>query len=145
MGGLPIDLDGKVNLREHHSWYQLLVTARESSCKKTGLSAENVVPCPADILMGGKSKEFMYHPGNFALRKMVKDALPKYNSLLSRADKTSIALEIVLRIKADGGRFLNREDDFTWREVGNETAREKVAHAFRNQRRHVKSKTPSYF
>lgn len=142
---LPFDTDGNVILDEHLAWCvqqrQLLITSCEPTIIKTGIQGKSdITPGPADVLMGGKSKEFKCNPGNLSLRRMVEEALPMYNFADSRAEKTNMTLEIVQKIKSDGGRFLNRDDDFTWKEVDNEMAREKVAHAFRNQRRPVKKK-----
>lgn len=139
---LPIGADGEVNLHEHLHWYNQLETIAESSSTsdKSGLQGDAIIPSPTDILSGGRGKEFMFNPGNLALRKIVEETLPRYNSQPSRVHKTIIAQEIVQRIKSGGGRFLNREDAFTWREVDNDMAREKVAHLFRNLRRPVKKK-----
>lgn len=137
---LPIDVDGRIVLDEHLKWVEqqahLSSVANDASCHKTGL----LTPGPTDVLMGGKSREFQCNPGNVALRRMVQDAFPRFFSADVKATKTIMTLEIVQKIKSDGGRFLHRDGDFSWKEVDNETARQKVAHAFRNQLRTVKKK-----
>jgi hypothetical protein len=92
-----------------------------------------LTPRPADVLFG-RGKTVVEHPGNTRFRQVVDLFMHKYTTA-GRTEKTPI-LEIIMHmVQGSAGRFLKREDGINWEEVDDATAREKVAHAFRNQRR----------
>jgi hypothetical protein len=71
------------------------------------------------------------------LRDLVEANLDRYERA-SRLEKTLLAETIVRNIKDTSGRFLRLETrGGGWSEVNDEVARDKIAHAFRTQRKSV--------
>lgn len=91
---------------------------------------------PYDILFG-RGKGVQAHPGNKRLREHVETNLERYEKA-NRLEKTLIAEMIVRSIKDTSGRFLKLESASRgggWTEVDFDTARDKIAHAFRTRRK----------
>lgn len=86
-----------------------------------------------DVLFG-RGKSVVGHEGNTRFRNLVAEHAEEFDKV-SRLEKTHMTERIVQKIKAAGGRFLKRDDDGGWEEVDHDTARKKVAHAFRNRRK----------
>ena len=91
-----------------------------------------ILPTRNDILFG-RGKPIQEHPGNIRLLVMLESILDRYESL-KRKEKSKLPQEVILKVKSMGGRFLRRQDDGTWEEVDDDTAREKVSHTFRSIR-----------
>ena len=65
------------------------------------------------------------------MRNMIAEYIPEYRSA-TKPEKGRIPLNVVLRIKQEGGRFLERDTDHGWWfEVSDEAAREKISMSFR--------------
>jgi hypothetical protein len=92
-----------------------------------------LTPRPEDVLFG-RGKTVVEHPGNTRFRQVVDLYMHKYTTA-GRTEKTRITEIIMHMVQGSAGRFLRREDGINWEEVDDATAREKVAHAFRNRRR----------
>ena len=88
---------------------------------------------PNDVLFG-RGKTVVEHPGNMKFRNIVGRHMEEYEAA-SRLEKTCMTEHIVELVKSSDGRFLKRDDGGDWEEVDDETARKKVAHAFRNRRK----------
>eukprot|EP00934_Nitzschia_sp_Nitz4_P002914 Nitzschia sp. Nitz4//scaffold95_size97785//49428//50956//NITZ4_004668-RA/size97785-augustus-gene-0.99-mRNA-1//1//CDS//3329560475//2904//frame0 len=88
---------------------------------------------PNDVLFG-RGKTVVEHPGNLRFRTIVGMKMDEYEAA-SRLEKTCMTENIVQLVKDSRGRFLKRDDGGDWEEVDDETARKKVAHAFRNRRK----------
>eukprot|EP00934_Nitzschia_sp_Nitz4_P000476 Nitzschia sp. Nitz4//scaffold72_size95085//141//1508//NITZ4_004741-RA/size95085-processed-gene-0.0-mRNA-1//1//CDS//3329557318//476//frame0 len=101
---------------------------RQLSNRKIG----SVVGLPnrLDILLG-RGRTCYNHFGNIRLRALIEEKAERYEAASTPA-KTGISGDVVLQMKANG-RFL-RDSGFGWVEVDDETARKKVAHAFRTLR-----------
>mmetsp|Transcript_10743 Transcript_10743/g.30724 ORF Transcript_10743/g.30724 Transcript_10743/m.30724 type:complete len:139 (+) Transcript_10743:362-778(+) len=85
----------------------------------------------ADVLLG-KGPMYQEFPGTLAMKAMVDETKARHDSA-TRSMKKFVTLEVLHRIKANGGRFLKRSDDgIGWIEVGQEQAHEKLAQTFRN-------------
>uniref|UniRef100_A0A7S1GM39 DUF6824 domain-containing protein n=1 Tax=Cyclophora tenuis TaxID=216820 RepID=A0A7S1GM39_CYCTE len=84
-----------------------------------------------DDVLCGRGGETNHHPGNIRYRGLVK----KYQLLYLKAkrrDKPKIARLIVDTIRRRHGRFLKKDaQSNTWRDVGNNKAREKTSQALR--------------
>eukprot|EP00529_Nitzschia_sp_RCC80_P009908 CAMPEP_0113501294 /NCGR_PEP_ID=MMETSP0014_2-20120614/32868_1 /TAXON_ID=2857 /ORGANISM="Nitzschia sp." /LENGTH=789 /DNA_ID=CAMNT_0000395853 /DNA_START=244 /DNA_END=2613 /DNA_ORIENTATION=- /assembly_acc=CAM_ASM_000159 len=94
-----------------------------------------------DVLFG-RGKGIQAHPGNKRLRELVEANLERYDRA-SRLEKTLMAETIVRNIKDTSGRFLkldNASQGGGWTEVNDEIARDKIAHAFRTQRKSLLQK-----
>lgn len=118
-------------------------SSKSDNRKITSSSAEALNPkviahfTSRDVLAGRRTKEFSVHPGNLRLRQLVAQNLPVYEASRNRKDKTALSQAIVNEIQKSGGRFLKVIEGITdgWEELDDEAARDKVSHAFRNQRR----------
>lgn len=106
-----------------------LETSRDLEGLENGIAALQ----PNDILFG-RGKTVVEHGGNLKFRNMVAGYADEFENS-SRLKKTQMTEKIVCEILASGGRFLKRDESGLWEEVDHETARKKVAHAFRNRRK----------
>jgi hypothetical protein len=85
---------------------------------------------PNDVLLG-RGGETNHHVGNIQYRQLVKICQPAYLEA-KRRDKPKIAERIVHAVRMLAGRFLKKDADAsTWRDVGNNRAREKTSQALR--------------
>jgi hypothetical protein len=82
-----------------------------------------------------QGKRYQSHVGNIALKNVVDDLLPRYESL-GKQEKTELADEVVKTVKARKGRFLSQENG-VWMETHDDVSRAKVAQLFRNRRKLV--------
>lgn len=71
---------------------------------------------------------------------MVKACQPAYLAA-KRRDKPRIAAGIVLAVRKVGGRFLKKDSQNTWKDVGNNRAREKTSQALREGAPELRSST----
>jgi hypothetical protein len=94
-----------------------------------------VEPTASDILLG-RGKSSQNHPGNIRFRQLIESKRPEYERA-KVLEKTLIAERIVQSIRDLSGRFLRQTGNY-WEEVDFDTARDKVAHAFRDNRRKQK-------
>ena len=94
---------------------------------------EDITFHPNDVLFG-RGKSVVEHDGNAKFRNLVSEYAEEFDKA-SRHEKTLLTETIVHQIKVSGARFLKRDDGGEWEEVDHETARKKVAHAFRNRRK----------
>jgi len=94
---------------------------------------EDITFHPNDVLFG-RGKSVVEHDGNAKFRNLVSEYAEQFDKA-SRHEKTLLTETIVHQIKMSGARFLKRDEGGEWEEVDHETARKKVAHAFRNRRK----------
>mmetsp|Transcript_12669 Transcript_12669/g.17979 ORF Transcript_12669/g.17979 Transcript_12669/m.17979 type:complete len:332 (-) Transcript_12669:473-1468(-) len=96
-------------------------------------------PSPTDVIekvlendvLCGRGGETNHHPGNVRYRNLVKEQQILYLKA-KRRDKPRIARHIVETVRIRGGRFLKKHTESgTWRDVGNNKAREKTSQALR--------------
>lgn len=74
------------------------------------------------------------HVGNIRYNNIIHEHRAEYEQADVK-EKTKIAMGIVQKVKADGGRFLKMVDGCTWVEVEDGVARDKVSNAFRSKRK----------
>lgn len=67
-------------------------------------------PGPHDVLCG-RGGGINAHIGNVAFRELVKRDKERYNLESNKVKKAQISQDIVDRVKAEGGRFLRRDED----------------------------------
>mmetsp|Transcript_11916 Transcript_11916/g.19746 ORF Transcript_11916/g.19746 Transcript_11916/m.19746 type:complete len:235 (-) Transcript_11916:54-758(-) len=98
----------------------------------------NVTPKRFDIICG-RDKLSHAHVGNKRFRIVVEMNRERYQTAPSRDEKTRITCDIVSMIRScrPGGRFLKMDEmedsnTGTWKDVGDDYAREKVSHALRS-------------
>lgn len=93
-----------------------------------------VIPGPFDVLLG-RGKLSQENVGNLRYRNLISSYQERYESV-RKAEKTSIADEVVQVVKQCSGRFL-KEHNADFVEVSDTKAREKVSHSFRSLRNHA--------
>ena len=105
----------------------------------TDSSSTNVIfpyPLERDVLLG-RGRPYQEWPGNVHLVKLVDEVRDQYLEATDRFDKTLLTMDIVAKVQADGGRFLQRLDGTKvkgWQQVPNDVARDKVSHTFRTKK-----------
>jgi hypothetical protein len=94
-------------------------------------------PGPHDVLCG-RGGGINAHIGNVAFRELVKHDKERYNLEANKVKKAQISQDIVDRVKAEGGRFLRRDDDSShyrhqslWVEIDDLKALAKTSQALR--------------
>lgn len=94
-------------------------------------------PGPHDVLCG-RGGGINAHIGNVAFRELVKRDKERYNLESNKVKKAQISQEIVDQVKAEGGRFLRRDDDSSyyghqswWLEIDDLKALAKTSQALR--------------
>eukprot|EP00980_Cylindrotheca_fusiformis_P000165 scaffold26_cov117-Cylindrotheca_fusiformis.AAC.6 len=133
---LPISPNGEP-LRDHHlSWVKHMQCVERNETNSPDLS-EATGYTYADVIFG-RGRKIQEHVGNINLRRMLEQYRRSYDQC-SRSARQDIAEAIVKQIKANGGRFLKRENS-GWKEVSDSEARIKVTTAFRSQRKFEKEK-----
>jgi len=94
-------------------------------------------PNTCDVIFG-RGKGTQNHPGNTRLREFIDANLEAYEGA-KLLEKTLIAERVVQQVKSLSGRFLKQAGS-GWAEVKDESAREKISHAFRDRRRKLKQR-----
>jgi hypothetical protein len=128
---LPISPNGDVDMSMFLDW----LDRRKNKEKQQGMPVVVIqtveIPGPYDVLLG-RGKLIQEHSGNLRYRHIVENHKERYEKA-SKAEKTSIAKEIIQIVKDNGGRFFKKTDE-GWTEASTEIARDKVSHSFRNRR-----------
>jgi hypothetical protein len=71
--------------------------------------------------------------GNVIMRELVGSKLSLYNATMQKAARASIIDEVVMEIRATGGRFLKEDSQMSggfWKEVDIQAARQKVCQTY---------------
>jgi hypothetical protein len=90
--------------------------------------------CPTHLDVScGRGKTNWNHAGNTMFRKLIKKNVDRYFSAASKADKTTLIVAIVEKIRQRGGLFVKNDNGKNWYDIGNRQAREKVGHSLRDQ------------
>ena len=125
---LPILPSGNLRLEGHQELVRRLRKQDESNIAP---GARVVLPLTSDVLLG-RGKPLQKHPGNIRYHHIIDTYNDQYENAL-KLEKTKISMYLVEQIQKAGGRFL-KLDDVGWVEIGDDAARSKVAHTFRNHR-----------
>jgi len=138
--GIPVDLipvteAGNVKTKNHQQWIKVR-RMKERNCTD---SPDEAVECPClnDVIFRiGDS--YLHHPGNVMFRGLIEARYEAYTSA-GRNEKIAITWSLVDEVLNRNGRFLVW--DAQWWSVlhDREKMREKVAGAFKNQKRKLKS------
>lgn len=90
---------------------------------------------PNDIVCG-RGAPIESHPGNQLLRELIKEYQISYLLCTRRSEKPRIAIELLEAIRCRGGRFVRRNKTtgrtFSWHEIGEKAAYEKVCQYLRD-------------
>ena len=96
-------------------------------------------PTDVDVLLG-RGAGCWNHPGNRKFRGVVHKHLSSYDNAKLRVEKTHIVSVILDEVRANGGRFLKRNQlTEKWRVVDQRVANEKIGHAIRDKRATARS------
>ena len=88
-----------------------------------------------DIVMGERTKESKYNPGNAYYRQLVEEKASEYNAAESKQAKSQLREYVIMKLRERGGRFMTRKGGQGWREMKDEVyIRKRVNQAFRNHR-----------
>jgi hypothetical protein len=91
------------------------------------------VPDQNDVVFG-RDKYAQDHPGNAHFLFLIEKRRDEHEQTASRKIKCNISDGVIETAHERGGKFL-RKDEFGWVEVDYDTARSKVANAFRSRRK----------
>lgn len=126
-GSLPVSLNGTIRLEAHRDYVRRM--------RKTDSTDDKIdrihVPGNYDVLLG-RGKPLQKYSGNLNYHYVIETYHDLYEAA-AKGRKAELAMEIVKKIKAQGGRFL-KQDDVGWASITDEAARAKVGHTFRNHR-----------
>jgi len=134
-GDLLVDKHGEflaMRRRQEAAW-----AARNHTSHHAHLH-ENIIVVPRndDVLLG-RGRPFQEHAGNMRCNYVVLSTMEKYEEA-SRNDKTTIARNVINKIKGYGGRFLKQHEG-VWEEVDDSEALRKISHSFRTHRQLLKA------
>jgi hypothetical protein len=91
------------------------------------------VPDQNDVVFG-RDKYAQDHPGNAQFIFLIENRRDEHEGTPSRKIKCNISDAVIETVHERGGKFL-RKDEVGWVEVDHDTARNKVANAFRSRRK----------
>lgn len=136
---LPVTMDGELKRKNHIEWIKM--RKRQESMPQY---PRIMIPSRNDVLFG-RGKPFREHIGNLRLFNLLDENLDRYEKLRLK-EKSMLIAEMVDAIRAEGGRFLMKQDGVVWTEVDDRQAKEKVSHAFRTRMRivHVSENSDSH-
>ncbi|KAI2490311.1 hypothetical protein MHU86_24275 [Fragilaria crotonensis] len=114
--------------------------ASKKLLRKNGSSIlEGFAPGKYDVLCN-RSRHAFNHVGNRRFRVIVENHAPGFAALRTKAERSLMIQSILGIIKAAQGKFVEKNKDGTWDEVGLVKRKEKVGHALRAAITAVKSK-----
>ena len=102
-------------------------TMQQNELGKQGI--EHYSDC--DVL-SGRGGGTNLHPGNRYFRNLILSHLEMYD-IANKSEKPNVARTIVQNIRDKGGRFLRKEKDGLYHEIGDEAAREKTSQGLRHR------------
>jgi hypothetical protein len=134
---LSADPRAEGRIRSHHAWLETRKRQEEREQIASDIHEKKLARVSTtgkyDVLFG-RGKAIQEHAGNQRCRDLVETHVEQYEKG-NRLEKTLLAETIVRKVKDASGRFLRQVSGGGWQEVNNDTARDKIAHAFRTQRR----------
>ena len=124
---LPVNFNGTLRLEAHRDYVRRIWNA-----DVVNDDVERIhVPGKYDVLLG-RGKPLQKYSGNLNYHYVIETYHERYEAA-AKGVKAELAMEIVMKIKNQGGRFL-KQDNVGWTVITDEAARTKVSHTFRNHR-----------
>jgi len=124
---LPVNFNGTLRLEAHRDYVR-----RIRNADAVNDDVERIhVPGKYDVLLG-RGKPLQKYSGNLNYHYVIETYHERYEAA-AKGVKAELAMEIVMRIKNQGGRFL-KQDEVGWTVITDEAAKTKVSHTFRNHR-----------
>jgi hypothetical protein len=127
-----VSVDGELKLENHREWLQMRRVVEGVEEKLGETKSSIITPSRYDILFG-RGRPVRENPGNLRFLFLVEQNKSVYEAA-DKQEKTRMSFEILGMLKAKPSRFLKKNASGIWEEVDEETAREKVSHAFRTMR-----------
>lgn len=93
-------------------------------------------------VLSGRGGGTNLHPGNRFYRDLILSHRQSYD-MASKAKKPAVSRKIVQMIRDRGGRFLRKEGDGLYHDIGDEAAREKTSQALRHRTFEMRNKEDS--
>ncbi|KAL3909637.1 MAG: hypothetical protein SGILL_008008 [Bacillariaceae sp.] len=132
-----LDFSTREKKKNHIKW----VSFRQAKDRLTETNpslVEDIVECPQpEDYLYGKGQAVMKHPGNLAMRNMLKERLDRWEDAAFK-DKSGITWEVVNAVTSGGGRFLKEAPEGWYTVVELEAARQKVSIALRDMAKRVR-------
>ena len=107
-------------------------TIAPPSKKQRVVSGKGVESFSDHDVLSGRGGGTNLHPGNRFYRDLILMNREKYD-IASKAKKPDVARQIVQMIRQSGGRFLRKDKDGLYYDIGDESAREKTSQALRHR------------
>lgn len=128
---LPFTTGGELKIKNHNKWIKLR-KAKEDAFKRG--TPFHGIECPKvqDIFFRRGTNPH----GNMLLREVLESKYSLYQSRQTQEEKTEISWSVVEEIERRNGRFLIEDSHGFWIELTDkDSAREKIANAFRDLRK----------
>ena len=130
---IPVTSGDNLKTTTHLQWLARR-RIKEAALRRGDIFEGIDLPGPKDVLFG-RGKVNQEHSGNVLMRNIIAEYILEYR-LATTPDKGRIPLKIVLRIKQEGGRFLERDTAHGWWfEVSDEVGRERISMLLRTANR----------
>jgi hypothetical protein len=113
----------------------------EASSNKTPLGQGNASYGDQDVL-SGRGGGTNLHPGNRHYRDLILSHRQTYD-IASKSKKPNVSRNIVQMVRDRGGKFLRKEKDDLYYDIGDEAAREKTSQALRHRTFEMRNKEDS--
>jgi len=84
-----------------------------------------------DVLFG-RGSHCSHHKGNIQWRRLITDGMTEY-CLTKRSKRKELSCSIIQQVRANSGRFLVKNKNGKWDDIGNEEAGKKTMQRFRDQ------------
>lgn len=97
---------------------------------------------PNDVVCG-RGKGALKRAGNQKLQQLIKSKIDEYSSAKTKIDKSLILSAILDHIQTLSGRFVKKQPNGTWCEIGDRDSIAKIGHAMRVFLRAQRKKKPA--
>eukprot|EP00934_Nitzschia_sp_Nitz4_P006182 Nitzschia sp. Nitz4//scaffold60_size111251//44311//45485//NITZ4_004146-RA/size111251-augustus-gene-0.121-mRNA-1//-1//CDS//3329555561//6172//frame0 len=101
-----------------------------------------ILDCKVSDVLSGRGGGTNLHPGNRHYRALILSHRHEYD-LANKTNKPQVARKIVKLVRDRGGRFLRKERDGLYYDIGDEAAREKTSQALRHRTFEMRSRGDS--
>jgi hypothetical protein len=128
---LPVTHQGDVRTPNHKKWLARRKTKDDQIVEGEAFLGIDL-PGRNDVILR-RGRVFHDHQGNLCMRMLVEIHKDSYGDA-SPEEKENIATRIVVAIKDNSGRFLERGEDGWWIEVSDKEASKRVCKAIRSAR-----------
>ena len=110
---IPTTDTGNIKLDNLKQWIKVMMYTERLAQEQR---KNNIVECPgSNDVVFRMGKTMNYHTGNNKFQNLIESQLQYYSEpSTTKAEKDAIEIEIIQKIRKDGGRFLKWESDKGW-------------------------------